>query len=91
MRRVEPADGPGAPKAVVVSDAMGKVLWPGKDPIGKCIRLNADTTPCIYVVGIAENIRTRCTNASFGAAFHAPRTRRRDADCNDRDGRATLL
>jgi ABC-type antimicrobial peptide transport system permease subunit len=42
---------------MVVSDAMGRVLWPGKDPIGQCVRLNADTMPCTYVVGIAENIK----------------------------------
>jgi ABC-type lipoprotein release transport system permease subunit len=43
---------------MVVSDAMARVLWPGKDAIGQCIRINADTVPCTYVVGIAENIKS---------------------------------
>jgi predicted permease len=50
-------DAQGAPLAMVVSEAMGKVLWPGKDPIGQCIRVVADTLPCTYVVGVAENIK----------------------------------
>ena len=35
---------------MVVSQAMGNTLWPGQDPLGKCVRLNADTTPCRTVV-----------------------------------------
>jgi putative ABC transport system permease protein len=34
---------------------MGEVLWPGKDGLGQCIRIGADTMPCTTVVGIAEN------------------------------------
>ena len=36
---------------------MAKALWPGKDAIGQCIRVNADTMPCTYVVGVAEDIK----------------------------------
>ena len=28
----------------------------GKEAIGQCIQVNADTMPCTYVVGIAENV-----------------------------------
>lgn len=62
-RAITDQDTPQAPGAMVVSEAMGKVLWPGKDPIGQCIRVSADTMPCSYVVGIAENIKEQ----SFGA------------------------
>lgn len=46
-----------APRVVVVSEAMGAILWPGKDPIGQCIRVDADTMPCTTVVGISEGVR----------------------------------
>ena len=45
----------------VISEAMGKVLWPGRDPIGQCIRVAIgnqaaiDAAPCTTVVGVAEN------------------------------------
>src|SRR5258708_24309855 len=32
-------DQAGAPKAVVVSEAMAQALWPGKDAMGQCVRL----------------------------------------------------
>jgi len=38
---------------------MAKALWPGKDPLGQCVKLGNDTTPCTYVVGVAENIKAR--------------------------------
>jgi putative ABC transport system permease protein len=38
---------------------MGKALWPGQDPIGRCVRMAAPSAnaPCTTVVGIAEDIR----------------------------------
>ncbi|HKP30107.1 MAG TPA: ABC transporter permease [Gemmatimonadales bacterium] len=49
------ADRKGAPEVVVVSESMGRVLWPGQDPLTKCIRIRADTMPCRAIVGIAED------------------------------------
>jgi ABC-type antimicrobial peptide transport system permease subunit len=49
-----------APLVAIVSESMGKVLWPGADPIGQCIRVGflvaADTRPCSTVIGIAEDV-----------------------------------
>ena len=45
----------------VVSDAMARALWPGRDPLGQCIRVglganpSAATAPCTTVIGVAEN------------------------------------
>jgi putative ABC transport system permease protein len=68
------ADGQTAPRAMVVSDAMAKALWPGKDAIGQCIRVNADTMPCTYVVGIAENIKDRSLSDDPGFYYYLPAT-----------------
>jgi predicted permease len=56
-RGIEATDVDGGPKVMVVSQKMGQVLWPGRDPIGQCVRMNADTMPCHTVVGIAEDIK----------------------------------
>jgi len=42
-----------------VSDAMAKTLWRGRDPIGQCVKVGADTVPCSYVIGVAENIKSQ--------------------------------
>jgi predicted permease len=69
-RGIEAGDTPNAPKAVVVSEAMAKVLWPGKDAIGQCMKITADTVPCTYVVGIAENIREQGLAADSGYFYY---------------------
>jgi putative ABC transport system permease protein len=60
-RALSDADREGTPPVTVVSEAMARVLWPGKDAIGQCIHVGwgaagaADHTPCTTVVGIAED------------------------------------
>jgi ABC-type antimicrobial peptide transport system permease subunit len=49
---------------------MGKVLWPGKNPIGQCMKVGADTLPCTYVVGIAENIKEQGLSADSGYFYY---------------------
>jgi predicted permease len=43
-------------RVVVVSESMGKVLWPGREPLGQCMRLREKDAPCTTVIGIAEDI-----------------------------------
>jgi len=59
----------GAERVVVVGAAMGAALWPGADPLGKCIRIGIDpeAMPCSRVVGIAEDIHAH----GLGAETHA--------------------
>jgi putative ABC transport system permease protein len=49
------ADRAGTPLVGVVSESMARVLWPGQDALGKCLRVGADTMPCTTVIGIAED------------------------------------
>jgi ABC-type antimicrobial peptide transport system permease subunit len=34
---------------------MGRTLWPGRDPIGQCMRVGYGNRPCTTVIGIAED------------------------------------
>ena len=56
-RGIADEDRAGGRRVMVIGASMGAVLWPGEDPLGKCVRIGADTVPCTYVVGIAEDIR----------------------------------
>jgi len=60
-RAFTPDDRRGTPLVAVVSEAMARVLWPGRDPVGQCMRVglgrgfNMATLPCTTVIGVAEN------------------------------------
>lgn len=55
-RGIEASDRDGAPRVMVVSASMATKLWPGREAIGQCVRVSADTMPCTTVVGVAEDI-----------------------------------
>jgi len=69
-RGITDADVEGAPRAIVVSEAMAKTLWPGKEALGQCIKVDADTLPCSYVVGIAENIKSQSLSDDPGLFYY---------------------
>jgi putative ABC transport system permease protein len=73
-RGIEESDVDGGPKVMVVSQKMGQVLWPGRDPIGQCIRVNADTMPCTQVVGIAEDIKAGSLKPDSNFYYYVPST-----------------
>ena len=84
-RGVTDEDAPNAPRTMVVSEAMGKVLWPGKDALGQCIKVNVQlggrdpfsdpaALPCTSVVGIAENIKSQSLSADSGYYYYLPAT-----------------
>lgn len=69
-RAIESTDEDRAPRVAVIGESMGAVLWPGQDPIGRCFRIEADTMPCTYVVGVAENIRSESIEAESKLFFY---------------------
>lgn len=69
-RGIEATDNARSRPIMVVGGSMATVLWPGKDPIGRCVRIGADTSPCTYVVGVAEDIRTHSLSDESGYYFY---------------------
>jgi predicted permease len=49
-------DRQGTPLVMVVSDSMARTLWPGREPIGQCVKVGGPDFPCSEVVGVAENV-----------------------------------
>ena len=41
--------------AVLVNEAMAQALWPGQDPLGRCVRFKEPTAPCTTVIGVVQN------------------------------------
>ena len=65
-------DDDGAPAELVVNEAMAALLWPGLDPIGRCIRFEKRTNPCHTVVGVVETVRRDHVLEKEAAQFYAP-------------------
>jgi predicted permease len=61
-----------AQRVAVVSENMARTLWPGRDAIGQCMKIVADTMPCTYVVGIAENIKEQSLATDPGFYYYLP-------------------
>ncbi len=59
-RGIEDRDVDGTERVMIIGESMGKVLWPGENPIGRCVRIGIppEKAPCTTVVGIAEDIRS---------------------------------
>jgi len=64
------ADRAGAARVAVVSESMARTLWPGRDALGQCIKVRADTMPCTTVVGVAEDIVQRENQLGSAARLH---------------------
>lgn len=49
--------GAATPAAVVINDAMAREIWPGENPIGRCMHFTKADAPCYPIVGVVENAR----------------------------------
>jgi len=57
-----PADGPGAPKVVLVSEGAARKFWPNEDPIGKPIAVGQPgfgARDGVQIIGIVGDVRYR--------------------------------
>jgi putative ABC transport system permease protein len=61
-----------APNVAVVSESTARVLWPGADPLGRCMRVFAETAPCTTIVGIAEDMVQRSLATADRYHYYMP-------------------
>ncbi|HET6229024.1 MAG TPA: ABC transporter permease [Longimicrobiaceae bacterium] len=70
------ADGPGAPRVIVVSEAFARVAWPGQNPMGKriaCCEAGPDGAPLWKeVVGVAGDVHSDGPAQPSGPEFYLP-------------------
>lgn len=51
-----PGEGNGTAPVTVVNETMANTLWPGEDPLTKCLIINNTKGACTPVVGVAEDV-----------------------------------
>jgi putative ABC transport system permease protein len=50
------SDREGGERVIIVGRTMAERLWPGRDPLGGCVRIGRADLPCYRVVGIVEDV-----------------------------------
>ena len=83
-RRFSSADRAGAPKVMIVNEALARTAWPGEDPIGKRIACCEDAgpngePPYKEVIGVVGDVRFRSLARDEGPAFYLPLGQEPDA------------
>ncbi|MEP6834922.1 MAG: FtsX-like permease family protein, partial [Gemmatimonas sp.] len=56
---------PGGVHPVLISEAGAKQLWPGVDPIGRCVQFRP-APPCIPVIGVIRDVRPHSFHQDAG-------------------------
>jgi predicted permease len=71
-----PSDRAGAPPVIIVEQALAEKLWPGQDPVGKCLILGGPGQPCRDVIGVASNTRRFVRTADGAMRYYVPLAQR---------------
>jgi predicted permease len=51
------ADRAGAEPVTIINETTARTYFPGRNPIGQCLKFGADSMPCTTIVGIVTNAR----------------------------------
>ncbi len=74
-RAFEARDAAGA-GAVVVNETFARRVWPGEEPVGKCVHTQfGDDAPCVTVVGVARDARFLSLTDELAPLFYTPLAR----------------
>lgn len=61
------------PDEIVVNDAAARLLWPGREALGQCVRFRTRDGPCYTVSGVVETVRLdRVIEARAAAQIYLP-------------------
>jgi predicted permease len=66
------ADDENGQYVAIVSEAMAKQFWPGKDPMGHQFQMTSDLKHSLVIVGVAKDIRFNGLTGPFSPMFYAP-------------------
>lgn len=75
----------GAPPVMIVSQTLARKLWPGESALGKCAHPGEPSSPCLEVVGVAQDVRGRDMAEEQLLQYYRPRSQ------EDRKIRETLV
>lgn len=65
-------DRTGSANVVVINQRLAEFYWPGRNPIGQCVRLGADSIPCAEVIGVTRTARVSAIQEQPAAMYYVP-------------------
>ncbi len=65
-------DRSGGTRTLIVSKAMARVYWPGKNAVGQCLILGKRGGPCGTVVGVVGDVHRMAVIEKPGLQFYLP-------------------
>jgi hypothetical protein len=65
-------DREGTEAVVIVSETMARTLWPGVDPIGRCLTLFSRDAACARVVGVSADIHRSGLKEEPSMQYYVP-------------------
>ncbi len=65
-------DRPGTTRVAIVNLAMAHRLWPGRDALGRCLKIGGSASPCSTIVGVAQNARRSDILESPALQYYIP-------------------
>jgi predicted permease len=77
-RDLSASDRAGAAPVMVVSEELARRVWPGRNPLGECLRIERATAPCYTVVGVARNAHSFSVIEEPKAVFYVTFDQRPD-------------
>jgi putative ABC transport system permease protein len=75
-RFLEPTDTTASPMVVVISEAMAKKFWAGKDPVGQ--RIKIESPQWVEIVGIVGNVKHSGPEAHERPELYVPLSQARE-------------
>jgi len=70
----------GAAPVMIASEEFASRVWPGRDPLGECVRIDRAENPCYTVVGVAQNSRVYNLVEEPRSVFYVPLDQRPDRE-----------
>jgi predicted permease len=71
-RAFDKGDRAGTTPVTIVSEGMARALWPGAEPLGKCIHVELLAAPCTIVIGVAEDLRLHSFTGTREYIYYLP-------------------
>ena len=66
----------GAPPVMILEQALADVVWPGQDPVGRCLVVGAQGGTCREIVGVVSNTRRFVHNGNNALRYYIPMQQR---------------